>query len=119
MVVVAFVLVAGLVVGAVAYHGGIAVGAPVVLVGALTAAFFDAWGMLWRARHERLARVSPVRAARSWEDSPDGLASDIPRVLWLMACDTFGVSLVVIGLVGGLTYMVLMMLFWSGLFASH
>ncbi len=91
MTAVAFVMLAGLAVGVVAFRGGAGATVGVVVVGALGAVLLDLAGLLWVSR-----RTGRQRDAR------------VPGpVLWLMLRDTFEVSLVVIALVGGLTYMVL------------
>lgn len=83
MMVVPFVLVAGLVVGALAYRAGIVVGALAVLIGAGSTALLDAWGILRSA-----TRVASPSQERS-QDRSGGLAPDLPRVWWLMVRDTF------------------------------
>ncbi|HEV8308924.1 MAG TPA: hypothetical protein VGW35_14780 [Methylomirabilota bacterium] len=92
MTAVIFVMLAGMAVGAVAFRGGAGTAIGVVVLGALGAALLDLVGVQWRAR----------RATGGVGES------GVPqRVLWLMLRDTFQVSVVVIALVGGLTYMVL------------
>jgi hypothetical protein len=99
------VLIAGLAVGAVAYHAGVMAATLAVLAGASGTALVDAAGILW-PRHS---------AGASGRRGDAGARPDMPPgVLWLMLRDTFQVTVLIIALVGGITYMVLAMLAWSG-----
>jgi hypothetical protein len=112
MAVVAFVMLAGVMVGSIGLRAGTeaVVG---VLFGALGAVLLDAAGLLWRARgtlppEHRIPSPVPVLT------HPGAGECGIPgRVLWLILRDTFEVSLVIIALVGGLTYAVLATFVWS------
>jgi hypothetical protein len=112
MLVVAFVMLAGVTVGSVALHGGLGAGIG-VLAGGLMAAVLDAAGILWGTRRS-LEPSAPLPVAAAPGPRAGHPDSGIPRrVLWLMLCDTFEVSVVVIALVGGLTYAVLVTFAWS------
>jgi hypothetical protein len=105
MVVVTFVLAIGLLVGVVGVRAGITAAAAAIVAGASAAVLLDAASLLGRPSLEapRAApsgRPSSARAAAG----PCGALDD---VLWLMLRDTFEVSLVVIAVVGGLTYALL------------
>src|SRR5262245_54980006 len=86
-----FVILAGLGVGVAAFRVGAGAAVAVVVGGALGAALLDLGGLLWMAHRVRRRQAAGVPGP----------------VLWLMLRDTFEVSLVVIALVGGLTYMML------------
>jgi hypothetical protein len=112
MLVVAFVMLAGVTVGSVALSAGLRAGIG-VLAGALVAAVLDAAGILWGTRRP-LEPPAPLPVSVAHGPRAGHPDSGIPRrVLWLMLCDTFEVSVVVIALVGGLTYAVLVTFAWS------
>jgi len=105
--VVVFVILVGVAVGAEASHAALRVAIGLVVQGALGAVLLDAVGILWRARSAVQTGHRPP-----WHDawpsrSERGEAAVRSQVLWLMLRDTFQVSFVVISLVGGLTYMLL------------
>ena len=107
MAAVAFVLLAGVGVGSVAFHVGMRAAIGVALLGPLGAVLLDAAGILWRARGA-LGLGRPPSGPVAGEPRPVGEEPVLPvRVLWLILRDTFEVSFVVIALVGGLTYAVL------------
>jgi hypothetical protein len=112
MLVVGFVMLAGVTVGSIALRGGLRAGIG-VLACALVAAVLDAAGILWGTRRP-LGPPAPVPVSAGRGPRAGHPDAGIPRrVLWLMLCDTFEVSVVVIALVGGLTYAVLVTFAWS------
>jgi hypothetical protein len=113
MMIVAFVLLAGLAVGAIADHQSLVVAVSGVFVGAMVAALLDVTGLLWRAWRTVWAG-RPVEHSVRDHSSAGQRVEILSRALWLMMCDTFALSTVLIALVGGLTYMILVMLAWSG-----
>lgn len=112
MGVVAFLMLAGVAVGSIALHSG-AEAIMGVLLGALGAVLIDAAG-LWRQgrRTRRLAQTTPGPVALAAPPARQ-LAVAPGRVLCLILRDTFELSVVIIALVGGVTYAVVATFAWS------